>query len=123
MKDGTTEHLPYEFAHLDDLMEAAGIDVLLATSKHNVQYLLGGYRFIFFSGDGRDRAQPVPARRRLREGRAGKDGLRGEQDGGDGARQPPLLDPAFLSRGLGDDRRDGEGGRDICAPWRRPRPG
>ena len=28
---------------------ANGIDVLLATSKHNVQYLLGGYRFIFFS--------------------------------------------------------------------------
>ncbi|QRM56777.1 aminopeptidase P family protein [Sinorhizobium sp. BG8] len=30
-------------------MEEAGIDVLLATSKHNTQYLLGGYRFIFFS--------------------------------------------------------------------------
>jgi Xaa-Pro dipeptidase len=41
--------LPYDFARLDALMEAAGIDVLLATSKHNVQYLLGGYRFIFFS--------------------------------------------------------------------------
>lgn len=41
--------LPYSFARLDDLMEAAGIDVLLVTSKHNVQYLLGGYRFIFFS--------------------------------------------------------------------------
>ena len=25
-----------------------GIDVLLATSKHNVQYLLGGYRSFFF---------------------------------------------------------------------------
>src|SRR5690606_12602843 len=34
---------------LDRLMEEAGIDVLLATSKHNTQYLLGGYRFIFFS--------------------------------------------------------------------------
>ncbi|GKX32708.1 MAG: peptidase [Rhizobiaceae bacterium MnEN-MB40S] len=44
-----TEALPYDFAHLDDLMEEAGIDVLLATSKHNVQYLLGGYKFIFFS--------------------------------------------------------------------------
>src|SRR3954462_13751459 len=30
-------------------MEQTGIDVLLATSKHNVQYLLGGYRFLFFS--------------------------------------------------------------------------
>jgi Xaa-Pro dipeptidase len=48
MKD-LSAALPYDFGHLDDLMEAAGIDVLLATSKHNVQYLLGGYRFIFFS--------------------------------------------------------------------------
>jgi len=30
-------------------MEEAGIDVLLATSKHNTQYLLGGYKFIFFA--------------------------------------------------------------------------
>ncbi|MBX3597987.1 MAG: aminopeptidase P family protein [Rhizobiaceae bacterium] len=30
-------------------MGEAGIDLLLATSKHNVQYLLGGYRFIFFA--------------------------------------------------------------------------
>jgi Xaa-Pro aminopeptidase len=49
MKDLATANLPYDFGHLDDLMEAAGIDVLLATSKHNVQYLLGGYKFIFFS--------------------------------------------------------------------------
>ncbi len=41
--------LAYDFDHLDSLMEDAGIDVLLATSKHNVQYLLGGYRFIFFA--------------------------------------------------------------------------
>ncbi len=41
--------LPYSFDRLDSLMEAAGLDVLIATSKHNVGYLLGGYRFIFFS--------------------------------------------------------------------------
>ena len=29
-------------------MEEAGIDALLVTSKHNIQYLLGGYRFFFF---------------------------------------------------------------------------
>jgi len=29
-------------------MDAAGIDLLLATSKHNVQYLLGGHRANFF---------------------------------------------------------------------------
>ena len=27
---------------------AAGIDVLIASSKHNLQYLIGGYRFFFF---------------------------------------------------------------------------
>ncbi len=43
------DDLPYSFEKLDALMEQAGLDVLLATSKHNVQYLLGGYRFIFFS--------------------------------------------------------------------------
>lgn len=41
-------HLNYDFDHLDDLMEDAGLDVLLATSKHNVQYLMGGYKFFFF---------------------------------------------------------------------------
>ena len=29
-------------------MDEAGIDVLVATSKHNVQYLLGGHRSFFF---------------------------------------------------------------------------
>ena len=32
----------FDTARLDALL---GIDVLVATSKHNVQYLLGGYRF------------------------------------------------------------------------------
>jgi Xaa-Pro aminopeptidase len=40
--------IPFDTARLDHLLEEAGIDVLLATSKHNVQYLLGGYRFFFF---------------------------------------------------------------------------
>jgi Xaa-Pro aminopeptidase len=40
--------LPFDAQHLDQLMDDAGIDVLVATSKHNVQYLLGGYRFFFF---------------------------------------------------------------------------
>jgi Xaa-Pro aminopeptidase len=29
-------------------MDEAGLDVLVATSKHNVQYLLGGHRALFF---------------------------------------------------------------------------
>ena len=39
---------PFDHARLDRLMDDAGVDVLLATSKHNVQYLLGGHRAIFF---------------------------------------------------------------------------
>jgi Xaa-Pro aminopeptidase len=40
--------IPFDHARLDRLMDAAGIDVVLATSKHNVQYLLGGHRANFF---------------------------------------------------------------------------
>ena len=39
---------PFDTARLDRLMDDAGIDVLVATSKHNVQYLLGGHRSFFF---------------------------------------------------------------------------
>ncbi len=41
-------NIPFDADELDRLMEGEGIDLLLATSKHNVQYLLGGYRFFFF---------------------------------------------------------------------------
>jgi Xaa-Pro aminopeptidase len=40
--------IPFDHARLDRLMDEGGIDVLLATSKHNVQYLLGGHRANFF---------------------------------------------------------------------------
>jgi Xaa-Pro aminopeptidase len=40
--------IPFDVTRLDRLMDDAGIDVLLATSKHNVQYLLGGHRAFFF---------------------------------------------------------------------------
>ena len=39
---------PFDTALLDRLMDEAGLDVLIATSKHNVQYLLGGHRSFFF---------------------------------------------------------------------------
>ena len=39
---------PFDTALLDRSMDEAGIDVLVATSKHNVQYLLGGHRAFFF---------------------------------------------------------------------------
>src|SRR6516162_9587066 len=41
-------HIPFSTERLDALLDEAGIDVLLATSKHNVQYLLGGHRAFFF---------------------------------------------------------------------------
>lgn len=40
--------VPFNTARLDALMDKARIDVLLVTSKHNVQYLLGGHRAFFF---------------------------------------------------------------------------
>ena len=40
--------IPFDTKKLDKLLDDAGIDVLVATSKHNVQYMLGGYRFFFF---------------------------------------------------------------------------
>jgi Xaa-Pro aminopeptidase len=45
---GNASAIPFDHRRLDRLMEEAGIDVLLATSKHNVQYLLGGHRANFF---------------------------------------------------------------------------
>jgi len=44
----TTSNAPFDTAKLDRLMGEADLDVLVATSRHNVQYLLGGYRFFFF---------------------------------------------------------------------------
>lgn len=40
---------PFDQSRLDQLMEDADLDFVIAASKHNVQYLLGGYKFIFFS--------------------------------------------------------------------------
>jgi len=48
MLDITKITAPFDTARLDRLMDEAGLDVLLVTSKHNVQYLLGGHRAFFF---------------------------------------------------------------------------
>jgi len=40
--------IPFDHTRLDRLMDETGIDVVIATSKHNVQYLLGGHRADFF---------------------------------------------------------------------------
>lgn len=39
---------PFDTDRLDRLMEEAGLDAILATSKQSIQYLLGGYRFFFY---------------------------------------------------------------------------
>ena len=39
---------PFDAQRLDALMEEADIDIVLASSKFNLQYLLGGYRYFFF---------------------------------------------------------------------------
>jgi Xaa-Pro aminopeptidase len=40
--------IPFSADRLDRLMDEAGMDILVASSKHNVQYLLGGHRAFFF---------------------------------------------------------------------------
>ncbi|GGM36430.1 M24 family metallopeptidase [Dactylosporangium sucinum] len=41
--------VPFNTTELDDLLEKAGVDVVVATTKHAVQHLLGGYRYFFFA--------------------------------------------------------------------------
>jgi Xaa-Pro aminopeptidase len=38
----------FDSARLDKLLDEAGMDAVVISSKHNIQYLLGGYRFFFF---------------------------------------------------------------------------
>ena len=40
--------LPFDSARLDSLLDEAGMDAVVISSKHNIQYLFGGYRFFFF---------------------------------------------------------------------------
>jgi Xaa-Pro aminopeptidase len=51
---------PFDPFRLDELLEAAGVDVVLATSPHNSRYLLGGYRFFLY-----DRLDPIGPSRYL----------------------------------------------------------
>ncbi|MFZ0216259.1 MAG: Xaa-Pro peptidase family protein [Candidatus Dormiibacterota bacterium] len=43
----TRTTLPFDRTRLDELLEAAGADLVVATSPHNTRYLLGGYRHHF----------------------------------------------------------------------------
>src|SRR5476651_2202178 len=54
--------IPFDHQRLDRLMDEAGIDVVIATSKHNVAYLLGGHRaniFDYMDATGITRYLPV----------------------------------------------------------------
>ena len=48
VRQAPSRAIPFDTGKLDGLMDAAGIDILVATSKHNVQYLLDAERAIFF---------------------------------------------------------------------------
>lgn len=64
---GSAEFPAPDLTRIDLLMQDAGLDVLVVTSKHNVQYLLGGYRFGFFAAMdaiGHSRYLPVVIYRR-----------------------------------------------------------
>jgi Xaa-Pro aminopeptidase len=59
---------PFDSEHLDALMEEGGIDLVVATSKHNVRYLLGTHSFFseHFEAIGVDRFLPMVGYRRAR---------------------------------------------------------
>ncbi|WP_160012272.1 Xaa-Pro peptidase family protein [Rhizobium sp. 18055] len=49
MTETQSGNLSFDNHKLDRLLEQAGLDAVLITSKHNIQYLLGGYRYFFYS--------------------------------------------------------------------------
>ncbi|MBR0784766.1 M24 family metallopeptidase [Bradyrhizobium iriomotense] len=54
--------IPFSTARLDGLLDDFGIDVLIVTSKHNLQYLLGGYyhfQFDYMEAIGISRYLPI----------------------------------------------------------------
>jgi Xaa-Pro aminopeptidase len=76
-----TQAIPFDTRHLDQLLADAGIDALIVTSKHNIQYLFGGYRFFFFDymdAIGVSRYLPVLVYRRGRPDEASYIGYRME---------------------------------------------
>ena len=41
--------IPFDTARLDEILASHGVDAVLATTRHNVHYMLGGYRYFFFA--------------------------------------------------------------------------
>jgi Xaa-Pro aminopeptidase len=55
-------NIPFSTVRLDGLLDDFGIDVLIVTSKHNIQYLLGGYyhfQFAYMEAIGISRYLPI----------------------------------------------------------------
>ena len=84
--------IPFDAARLDRLMDEAGIDVLFATSKHNVQYLLGGHRAFFFDYMDAMGLSPLSAGVGLSQGRARQGRLFRPSAGEFPARERAVLD-------------------------------
>lgn len=100
-QDVTGTDLSPDLKRIDRLMEAAGLDVLIATSKHNTQYLLGGYRFIFFAAMdaiGHSRYLPIVIYQRGQADHAAYIG--NKMEGGEHANHPFWL-PTFLPAAWG----------------------
>ena len=96
--------LPFDSARLDSLLDEAGMDAAVISSKHNIQYLFGGYRFFFFDhfdAIGVSRYLPVLD---LRQGPAGAIDLYRASDGvlREGARASSGL-PAVQAAGTSLD--------------------
>jgi Xaa-Pro aminopeptidase len=99
---------PFNRSHLDGLMEDAGVDAVLATSPHNVRYLLGGYEFFMYAladSIGLSRYLPAVAYRRGRPEETLYVGAGNEAWGTDTA---PLWvdDVRLVSWGAGDTARE-----------------
>ena len=94
-------HSPFDTTRADRLMEEAGIDILLANSKHNTRYLLGGHSFFFFAhmdAFGHSRYLPLVLYRRGRTADAAYIG--GAMEAWDHALRP-FWTPTFIAASWG----------------------
>ncbi|HEV7256009.1 MAG TPA: Xaa-Pro peptidase family protein [Mesorhizobium sp.] len=92
---------PFDQGRADRLMDEAGFDLLLVSSKHNAQYLLGGYKFIFFSGMdaiGHSRYLPLVLYRRGRPDHAAY--VANKMEGGEHHNRP-FWTPSFFPAAWG----------------------
>lgn len=98
---------PFDRARMDELLEAAGVDLVIATSPHNVRYLLGGYYHHFHArmpAGGRSSYLPAVGYPRRRPdgaflvGRPGE----GEEQRRAGVWTPNIFNEGRTSAGVGE---------------------